>query len=165
MSLIAKPVINNKYWILTDDNGKVGNVVSDGSGYEVKIGDSTSHYESTSDIKNYYNVHFQIAEKPSKEIKPITLFGDYPTPLKSYNSILDIKRKLHIFTKTPASKCYYVAGFFSMKLDERWETIFSPKYIFVQRYQYFGPYKTKKEADEATDRNNTELDISNNDKY
>ena len=60
--------------------------------------------------------------------------------------MLDIKRKLHLYTKTQKSKCYYAAGWFSMRQSENFEPIFCPKYIFIQRYAYSGPYKTESEA-------------------
>ena len=36
-TLIAKPVVKNQFWIVTDGNEKVGNVLADGSGFEVKL--------------------------------------------------------------------------------------------------------------------------------
>ena len=57
-----------------------------------------------------------------------------------FNSILDIKRKLHIYTKTQKSKCYYAAGWYSIKQNTEYATIFCPKYIFIQRYPYYGPF-------------------------
>jgi len=35
--LIAKPVVKNQFWIVTDGTSKVGNVIADGSGFEVKL--------------------------------------------------------------------------------------------------------------------------------
>ena len=74
-------------------------------------------------------------------------FSEYPTTAKVYNSILDVKRKLHLFTKTPKSKCYYAAGWYTVKQGAESKEIFCPKYIFIQRYEYTGPYKTKIEAE------------------
>ena len=62
--------------------------------------------------------------------------------------MLDIKRKLHIFTKSQKSKCYHAAGWYVLNQGEP-QVIFCPKYIFVQRYEYSGPYKTETEAKQA----------------
>ena len=35
-TLIAKPVVKNQFWIVTNGKEKVGNVLADGSGFEVK---------------------------------------------------------------------------------------------------------------------------------
>jgi hypothetical protein len=76
--------------------------------------------------------------------------------------MLDISRKLHIFTKDNDSKCYFAAGWFAVNLNDgdKWETQLCPKYIFLQRYPYMGPYKTQREAENAvkqTDNQNTEI--------
>ena len=45
--LIAKPIINNEYWVVTDGDKKVGNVVANGTGFEVKLNGVNSHYQNT----------------------------------------------------------------------------------------------------------------------
>jgi hypothetical protein len=57
-----------------------------------------------------------------------------------------VKRKIHVYTKSPKSKCYYAAGYFNVELNGEWQTIAMPKYIFIQRYEYNGPYTTLQEA-------------------
>ena len=39
MTLIALPVIDKQYWILKDNDRKVGNVEACADGYQVKIND------------------------------------------------------------------------------------------------------------------------------
>ena len=51
-TLIAKPVVKNQFWIVTDGNEKVGNVLADGSGFEVKLNGNKSHYKNTTAIKS-----------------------------------------------------------------------------------------------------------------
>lgn len=143
-TLIAKPVVKDRFWIVTDGKDKVGNVIADGSGYEVKVNGSITHYKDTKAIEKQEKIEFlrgfkkqNVKELPEKE---------YPTPNKIYNSVLDVKRKLHLFTKSPKSKCYYVAGWFVTVQGEEKEVVFCPKYIFIQRYPYKGPFKTKDEA-------------------
>ena len=78
--------------------------------------------------------------------------SEYPTTGKVSNSILDIKRKLHLFTKGTKSKCYYAAGWFVMNHSAEPEVVFCPKYIFIQRYGYSGPFKTENEAKQAINK-------------
>ena len=144
-TLIAKPVVKNQFWIVTDGNEKVGNVLADGSGFEVKLNGNKTHYKNTKAIEKVANIEFQTFSKFStkKEIQ----YTDYPTTTKVCNSVLDIKRKLHLFTKTPKSKCYYAAGWYTFKQGTEEKAIFCPKYIFIQRYDYQGPFKSKDEAE------------------
>lgn len=141
MELIAKPIVKNKYWVVTDGSKKVGNVVFDGSHFNVRIGDDINQYDDTNKISN---IKFEKISQPRQvEMPP---FAVYPTFNKTYNNVFDLKKKLHLFTKTAKSKCFYAAGWFVMNHNSTPEVVFCPKYIFVQRYDYMGPFKTKEEA-------------------
>lgn len=143
MNLKAKPIINGEYWVVTDGDKKVGNVIAEGSGFDVKIGNNIKHFNTKQAVKKHANIEFEKLEKTNSN-NPA--FAVYPTTSnRVYNSVLDVKRKLHIFTKTPKSKCYHVAGWFAVKQGAEYANIFCPKYIFVQRYDYIGPYKTEAE--------------------
>jgi hypothetical protein len=145
-TLIAKPVVKNQFWIVTDGNEKVGNVLADGSGFEVKLNGNKTHYKNTKSIKKTENIEFLTFSKFNGDTKEVP-FNEYPTTNKVCNSVLDIKRKLHLFTKTPKSKCYHAAGWYTFKQGIEEKIVFCPKYIFIQRYSYDGPFKTKEEAE------------------
>ena len=145
-TLIAKPVVKNQFWIVTDGNEKVGNVLADGSGFEVKLNGNKTHYKNTKAIQKIANIEFQTFSKFSSTKKEVA-FTEYPTTAKVCNSILDIKRKLHLYTKTPKSKCYYAAGWYIVYQGIDPVVTFCPKYIFIQRYKYLGPFKTENEAE------------------
>lgn len=148
MNLIAKPIIKNQYWVITDGDKKVGNVESQGSGFDVKIGNNIEHYDSTKQIEKFKKIEFEKVRK-TKE-KTDTNFSTYPTGQKKvYNSVFDVKRKLHLFTKEPKSKCYHAAGWFSVKQGTEFINVFCPKYIFVCRYEYVGPFNTEEELNSS----------------
>lgn len=144
-SLIAKPVVKNQFWIVTDGEKKVGNVTATDTGFEVKVNGGTSFFESTKMIKDI--VFLQ--NKPNKPKSESPSFSEYPTTSAVFNSVLDVKRKLHLYTKTVKSKCYHAAGWFVVTQGASVTLEFCPKYIFIQRYEYSGPYKTKEEATSA----------------
>lgn len=144
MTLVAKPVIKDQYWVVTDGSRKVGNVISDGSGFDVKLDGMLSHFDTTNDITKFTKIRFQPTK--TNKTKAQVPYPEYPTTSKVYNSVFDIKRKLHLFTKSQKSKCYHVAGWFVIKQNNTNQIIFCPKYIFVQRYKYLGPYKSENDA-------------------
>lgn len=144
-SLVAKPVVKNQFWIVTKGKEKVGNVIADGSGFELKLNGNKTHYKNTRTIERITNIKF---ENVSKIVKKADVpFKEFPTPAKVFNSILDIKRKLHLFTKTAKSKCFHAAGWYTIQQGSVEKAILCPKYIFIQRYPYKGPFKTKSEAE------------------
>jgi hypothetical protein len=142
--LIAKPIVDNQYWVVTDGVQKVGNVTADGSGFSVVMNGTANHFENTSDIRSNTRIQFQTVKTNKNKIH--LPFAQFPTTPKVHNSILDIKRKLHLYTKSAKSKCYYAAGWFALKQNDSFEPVFCPKYIFIQRYEYHGPFQTKEEV-------------------
>lgn len=146
-NLIAKPIVKNQLWVITDGTHKIGNVEADSTGYSVKIGENTQHYADTKSIERIFHVEF---EKPRSVKSTVDLsYAQWPTEGPTYNNFYDVKRKLHVYTATERSSCYQVAGYFRVNMNGQWETIFCPKYIFVQRYEYRGPYNTHDEAENS----------------
>src|ERR1035437_3921055 len=141
-TLIAKPVIKDNYWIIIDGNKKVGNVLATNSGYDVKVNGQSKHFANTKTIQTAEHIVFQKMEKPMVKELP---FATFPTTSRAFNSFFDVKRRLHLFTKSKQSRCFHAAGWFA--LDQT--IILCPKYIFIGRYPYQGPFKTKEEASTA----------------
>jgi len=142
--LLAKPIIKDQYWVVTDGEKKVGNVTANSAGYELKLNDSFLQFNNTEELKEKTKIRFEpIKTNKSKVDMP---YPEYPTPTETYNSVFDVKRKLHLFTTEEKSKCLHAAGYFVVDQNGVKDVQFCPKYIFIQRYPYKGPYKTKNEA-------------------
>lgn len=142
--LVAKPIVKNQFWIVTDGHKKVGNIEANNAGYGVQINGTFLQFNNADDLKKSTKIRFESATPNSP--KPTHPYPEYPTTKRVYNSIIDIQRGLHLFTKTKKSKCYHAAGYFVMEQNSVNQVVFCPKYIFVQRYPYKGPYKTEEEA-------------------
>jgi hypothetical protein len=147
MTLIAKPVIDRKYWILQEDNRKVGNVEACDGGYQVKINNQVQQYKTIKMVEQRVQVHF---EPPLKtKGKPETnLVHGYPVAGRVYNPMWDVPKKLPIYTKTNKSKSWFAAGWYRVKKGRNWSVVQGPKLILLQRYPYQGPFYTKETASE-----------------
>jgi hypothetical protein len=143
MSLIAKSIVKDQWWVITDGQNKVGNVTAENTGYRVTIGNNNLIFPDTRDISKNIDVKFQ---KPVKKNRHVIPYAQWPTPEKTYNNMYDVKKKLHIFTKTKKSKCYHAAGWFKILMNSEWILVFCPKYIFIQRYEYTGPFMSEHEC-------------------
>jgi len=142
--LVAKPIVKNQFWIVTDGHKKVGNIEANNAGYGVQLNGTFLQFNNANELKKSTNIRFEsIGNTIAKPTHP---YPEYPTTNRVYNSILDIQRGLHLFTKTKKSKCYHAAGYFVMDQNGTKSVIFCPKYIFIQRYNYQGPYKTETDA-------------------
>ena len=142
--LVAKPIVKNQFWIVTDGDKKVGNIEANNAGYGVQINGTFLQFNNADDLKKSTKIKFESAANIIS--KPTHPYPEYPTTKKVYNSILDIQRGLHLFTTTKKSKCYHAAGYFVMDQNGTKQVVFCPKYIFIQRYPYEGPFKTESEA-------------------
>lgn len=152
MTLTAKPIVKGEFWVITDGNKKVGNVISEGSGFDVKIGNNIKHYNTTKAIEKQMSISFEKIKK-EKVSSDAPAFAIFPTSgNRVYNSFYDVQRKLHVFTKTEKSKCFHAAGWFAIKQGDEFVISFCPKYIFVQRYEYKGPFKSEQDANSSINK-------------
>ena len=78
----------------------------------------------------------------------------YPTASKPFNVLLDVAKKLPVFSKTTKSRSYYCAGYYIIQFNNGWVQSFNPKLITLNRYEFKGPFKTKLEMQEQLRINN-----------
>ena len=141
--LVAKPVVENEYWILKENNRKVGNITVDSAGVSVRIDNTTQYFKNISMAEQRANIRFeQINLTPTKDDSVL----GYKVNGRIYNSVWDVKHKLPLFTKKIKSKSWYAAGWYSVQQHSIWRTVQNPKLILRQRYTYKGPFKSKEEA-------------------
>jgi hypothetical protein len=145
--LIAKPIVKNQFWIVTDGEKKVGNIEANNAGYGVQINGHFLQFNNATELKKKTQIKFEPLK--SNKTKAALPYPQYPTTARTYNSVFDIKRGLHLFTKTNKSKCQYAAGWFVMDQHGTQTISFCPKYIFIQRYNYKGPFKSEEDAKAA----------------
>ena len=51
MNIIAKPVVDNQFWILKQDDRKIGNIEATGDGYAVKIDNKVTSFKTINMIR------------------------------------------------------------------------------------------------------------------
>lgn len=146
MTIVAKPVIKNKYWIVESDGTKIATIqaIEEGGGFAYVHDNRREQFASIKLISKKYNIVFDTA-KPTKT-KPAHECYGFPCSSKPYNQVWDVQRKLPIYSKEPKSKSLYCAGYYAVKFNNSWITEYCPKNITVSRYDHFGPYATKSEA-------------------
>jgi hypothetical protein len=141
----AKPIIDNKFWIVEQDGEKVATLRKDDENRFVMSNElGMKIYKNKKDITNQFGKDFFVARivKESNDSQPNEVHG-FSTSCSPHNSMYDIKRKLPLFTKSSDSKSLYCAGFYVIKFDKGWVKSFCPKLITLQRYPFKGPFKTE----------------------
>jgi hypothetical protein len=146
--ILAKPVVDKQYWILKQDNQKVGNIQAVDDGYQITIRNKTVSYKTIPMLRTQENVEFEPAAKTAKESNR-SVHG-YDTDCRVYNPIWDVKHRLPLFTKDTKSKSWFAAGWYTVKQHRTWRVVQNPKLIVLERYKYQGPFHTKEEANDKS---------------
>jgi hypothetical protein len=136
--ILAKPVIENKYWILKENDQKVGVVEAVPGGFNVRLYNDESQYKTIRTIKNKTRIEFQPAPERKKPKAGYDVNG-FATDATPYNAVYDVQKRLPMFTKKRKSKSWFAAGYYQIEVNGVWTTEFCPKLILLQRYPYMGP--------------------------
>lgn len=145
--IVAKPVVKDKFWILKQNDTKVGNIEASSDGYTVRLNNSVTRVKSISSIRHGPDFAFEAPPLLKKSTIEHEVHG-YQTGNRCYNGMWDVKRRLPLFTKSRKSKSWYAAGWYLLKQRREWEVVQNPKLISLQRYPYQGPYHTREQANE-----------------
>jgi hypothetical protein len=144
--LIAKQVVKNKYWIVESDGSKVATIQAvDNGGYVYVSNENREKFNTIKLLTKVHNVKFsrETVQLFSKSTNGFVY--EYPVTGKAYNVMWDIKHKFPVYTKTSKSKSFFCAGYYVVLLNDVWTESFCPKLISLNRYKFYGPYKTQKE--------------------
>ena len=150
MSLIALPVVDKQYWILKENDRKVGNVEACAGGYQVKINNQVAQFKTIKLAARTANIEFEPATKIAKPKTNVTHVYDYPVAGRVYNPIWNVSQQLPVYTKTAKSKSWFAAGWYNVRKGRNWKTVLAPKLIVLQRYAYQGPYYSEQEARDSS---------------
>ena len=146
--LIAKPVVDKQYWILQEDDHKVGNIQAVNDGYRITVKNKTADYKTIPMLRRKENIEFAPAEKTTKPAND-QVHG-YDTGCRAYNGMWNVKMKLPLFTKQAKSKSWFAAGWYQVKQHKTWKAVRNPKLIVLERYAYQGPFHSKEEANDKS---------------
>ena len=148
--LVAKPVIDKQFWILQENNRKVGNVEACAGGYQVKINNQVAQFKTIRMAAQRANIEFEPAVKTVKPKVTVNQVHGYPVSGRVYNPMWDVTQQLPVYTKTAKSKSWFAAGWYRVRRGRNWSTILSPKLIMLQRYSHAGPFHSETEANDHT---------------
>ncbi len=143
MTLRAKAVLEDKFWIIEDDGIRIGTLTKEAEGFVLNQQGKVVVYDDRSQLTNYFGNDFLVAKISSPEKKIANSVHGYPTKVAPYNEMYDIKRKLPLFTKSEQSKSVYCAGYYLIKFNVSWLKSFCPKLTTLEQNEFKGPYKSE----------------------
>lgn len=140
----AKPIIPNQYWILKQNNHKIGQIEASEHGVTVKIQNCVAGYKTIKMASRAANIEFETLDQSSTT--HANLVHGYEVSGRVYNPVWDVKHRLPLFTRDTKSKSWFAAGWYMVKQHRNWKAVQTPKLITLQRYQYQGPFHSKEDA-------------------
>jgi hypothetical protein len=152
MTLIAKPVIDKQFWILQENNRKVGNIEACAGGYQVKINDQIAQFKTIRLAARTVNIEFEPAVKIIRPKTTVDHVHGYPVAGRVHNPMWDVSQQLPVYTKTNKSKSWFAAGWYNVKKGRNWRTVLAPKLIVLQRYPYQGPFHSEQAAHDTASK-------------
>jgi hypothetical protein len=143
--IVAKPVVKDQYWILKENNQKVGEVENSNGELKFKFKDP-ARFKTVKMNGRPTNIEFELPFERSES--PTNYVHGYEVKGEVYNPVWDVKQRLPLFTREDKSKSWFAAGWYLVKQHRNWKAVQHPKLITLQRYPYQGPYHTKEQANE-----------------
>ena len=152
----AKPVIDNKFWIVEQNGERVGTIRKGNHNTLTMFlpqPTGVSNYKDMNELTRKVNIEV-LTGKDLMTTEPVVQHKEvhgFPCKTVPYNGMYDVKRKLPLYTKTVKSQSFYCAGYYIIKFD-RWLPSYCPKLLTLSRNDFQGPFKTKLEMQEALKR-------------
>lgn len=144
--IVAKAVIPNQYWILHQDERKIGNIEAAADGFTVVINGSQQKFKDLRNIKSKVSIDFQNLPRSKTAGAENSVLG-YPTDAVPYNGVFNVPHRVPLWTREPRSKSWYAAGWYLIRQGRGWRAEFCPKMIMLNRNQFRGPFHTRPEAE------------------
>ena len=160
MTVRAKTLVKDKFWIVEQNGQKLGTLQKQADNGWIFLSKQDNrevfHTQESLFTKFGFGVFDEANVKKPEEEKTVDKWDvkqaesfevhGYPCSQKPYNPLWDVQKNLPLYTKTPKSKSMFCAGYYIVKFETvNWRKAYCPKIITLQRYPYKGPIKSKTE--------------------
>ena len=153
MTIRAKTLVKDKFWIVEQNGQKLGTLQKKEDNGWIFLSKKDNKQVFPTQESLFTKFGFNIFEKQEEPIVEQTdnfnVHG-YPCSQKPYNPMFDVQKQLPIYTKTTKSKSLFCAGYYIVKFETvNWRKAYCPKMITLSRYKCKGPMKTKIEMQQV----------------
>lgn len=146
MSLTAKSIIKDTFWIVENDGEQVASILTSPTGVTFVHNEKREDFVSIKLLKDKYNITIAKEKKLKRESQVSYDVYGFPCDHKPHNSLLNVAKKLPVYAKTSKSKSFYCAGYYLIKNENIYSHAYCPKLITLNRYEFVGPFCTKTSA-------------------
>ena len=151
-SIKTKQLLPDRFWIIEQNGTRIGTIQRHDVNQFIVTGTDSSIAQLTEEeINQQFNLFetTSIAEVENKHTETKKEIYGYPTKHAPYNSVLDVKHKIPLYSKSPNSNNMYAAGFYIVQFPKGWVKGFCPKLSTLSNNNFQGPFKTVMEQRQA----------------
>jgi len=148
--MIKAKAVSEDFWVLKDGSIKVGEINNvENYGTVLTFKGQHKKYNDIDSIKEQTDIVFDNSVNEIENVEKTDVHG-YPFVGESFNPVWDLSLNLPLYTKSDDSKSMFAAGWYMVKIRNKWREILCPKLIILQRNEYKGPYKDRPETHHDT---------------
>ena len=148
MTVRAKTLVKDKFWIVEENGTKLGTLQKQNDNGWIFLSKSENREVFHTQESLFQKFGFHVFSEPAvkqeeeksvdkwdvKQAESFEVHG-YPCSQKPHNPLWDVQKKLPLYTKTPKSKSMFCAGYYIVKFETvNWRKAYCPKIITCLLY-------------------------------
>lgn len=146
--LQAKQIIKNSFWILQENEQKVGTMRKSLDKWQVLLEQDKKEFQNYNDVVEFLGSDpFSTNNKKNTEQPETGKFdvNGYPTEIKPFN--IETTSTLPTYTKTSKSQVRHCAGYYCVEFPKGWVPSFNPKMqtLVENAMSFAGPFYSEME--------------------
>lgn len=144
--LHAKPIIQDKFWIIEKDGENFATLTNDNNQFIMSGKSGVKLFNNKASLTKQFGKDFFVVNiiKEATYANAYEVHG-YPTKTIPCNPMFDVTRRLPLYTKSSNSKSFFCAGYYLVLFNKGWLKGYCPKLATLQEHKYIGPFYTKKD--------------------
>ena len=145
--LQAKQIIKDSFWILEQNEQKVGTMRKSSDSWQVLLEQSNQQFKTYEEVIDYLGEDPLVKKQSNLEEPQVGKFdvNGYPTDIKPYN--IKIENSLPTYTKTSKSQVRHCAGYYCVEFPKGWVPSYNPKLptLIENAMSFAGPFYSEME--------------------
>ena len=145
--LQAKQIIKDSFWILEQNEQKVGTMRKASSTWQVLLEQNKQEFQTYDEVISFLGSDPLSVNKKNLEQPEAGKFdvNGYPTEIKPFN--IEVKNNLPTYTKTSKSQVRHCAGYYCVEFPKGWVPSFNPKMqtLIENAMSFAGPFNSEME--------------------
>lgn len=147
MNMTVKTAAPGMSWLVYDQDRKVAAVHRTDQGFLVAQQGVTTRASNTKAVRKKLNVaEWEPETEVQTSFSKIDLDGYSADTDQYFDPMIEVRRRLPLFTKVMGSKCYFAAGWYRVQIGNKHRVMHCPKLLTLNRNRFWGPFHTQEEA-------------------